>query len=199
MLLIGLTGPSGAGKSTVAAQFASFGIPVLDADVIYHELLTPPSDCLNELTKHFGTEILCENGTLNRRLLAARVFGDGEALAELNKIAHAHVLREVQNRLQSIEKRGAHAAIFDAPQLFESGANKSCAAVVSVLADEELRLKRILSRDGIPEDEALRRMHSQHDDAFFREHSDYVIENNLAPEQTLLRVRSILSELGVLA
>ncbi len=199
MRLIGLTGPSGAGKSTVAEHFSAFGLPVLNADEIYHELLIPPSECLDDLAQHFGKGILSEDGTLNRRLLAARVFEDGEQLKVLNKIAHRHVMREVHCRLQAMQESGILAAIFDAPQLFESGADKECVAVVSVLADKDVRLQRILARDGISKEDALRRIQAQKPDSFFREHSDYVIENNNAPENTAEQVRLILTELGVLS
>ena len=199
MQLIGLTGPSGAGKSTVAAHFAELGLPVLDADKIYRELLLPPSECLDELSQYFGKEILQNDGTLNRRRLASRVFADKSELEALNRIAHRHVMQEVHCRLQNLRNAGATAAILDAPQLFESGANKDCSAVVSVLADAELRLGRILARDGISREEALGRMQSQRSDRFFMEHSDYVIENNSDPDATRAQVRAILTDLGVLS
>ena len=199
MQLIGLTGPSGAGKSTVAAHFAAFGIPVLDADAIYHELLLPPSDCLCELSRHFGKEILLDDGSLNRRRLASRVFADKAELEALNQIAHRHVMQEVHRRLQDLRNSEAVAAILDAPQLFESGANRDCSAVVSVLANAELRLGRILARDGISREEALDRMRSQNSDRFFIENSDYVIENNGDPNATQSQVRAILLDLGVIS
>lgn len=198
MLVIGLTGPSGAGKSTVGAQFASFGIPVLDADQIYRELLVPPSECLSELVAHFGNRILTADGTLDRRTLGSIVFSDTQALEGLNQIAHRHVLKEARKRLRRLHDEGIPAAVFDAPQLFESGADRDCNIIVSVLASEELRLHRILLRDRISEQAALQRIHAQKSDRFFRTHSDYVIENHLNPEATLPQVRAILAETGVI-
>lgn len=198
MLVIGLTGPSGAGKSTVAEQFASFGIPVLDADAIYRELLIPPSACLSELVAHFGKRILLPNGTLDRRTLGGIVFENPDELENLNTIAHHHVLTETRKRLRKLQDAGVPAAIFDAPQLFESGANRDCNIIVSVLASEELRLHRILLRDRISEQAALQRIHAQKSEAFFRAHSDYIIENERNPEATLPQVRTILAETGVI-
>ena len=80
MLVFGLTGPTGAGQGAVSEVFASYGIPVINADEIYHRLLIPPSQCLNELTDHFGRTILTPAGTLDRRALAAIVFEDPSEL-----------------------------------------------------------------------------------------------------------------------
>ena len=199
MLVIGLTGPSGAGKSTVCEEFASFGIPILDADAIYKELLVPPSDCLLELTAYFGKEILLQDGTLNRRLLASRVFTQPRELEMLNEISHRYVLAEVQKRMRALRESGAQAAVFDAPQLFESGADRGCNIIVSVLADTETRLHRILTRDQISPEAAIQRIRAQKSDHFFRTHSDYVIENNLGPEHIRPKVKAILTETGVLS
>lgn len=197
MLVIGLTGPSGAGKSTVSRLFASFGLPVLDADEIYHALLIPPSECLNDLTAQFGRQILRGDGTLDRPALGRLVFDHPEALERLNAVSHRHVLREVRRRLRTLRDEGVTAAVLDAPQLFESGADRDCSVIVSVLADAELRVHRILLRDGISREDAMRRIRAQRPDSFFRAHSDYVIENNGNAESLLPQVRRILRETGV--
>ena len=198
MLLIGLTGPSGSGKSTVSELFSSFGVPVLNADAIYHMLLIPPSECLSDLTECFGREILHPDGTLNRAVLAKIAFNDPEELEKLNHITHSHVLRDARRQLKKMRDNGVPAAVFDAPQLFESGADKECNIVVSVLADEGIRLHRILERDGISEEAALQRMRAQKSDLFFRTHSDYIIENNRGTDVLVQKVRQILKETGVL-
>ncbi len=197
MLVIGLTGPSGAGKSTVSRLFASFGLPVLDADEIYHALLIPPSECLNDLTAQFGRQILRGDGTLDRPALGRLVFDHPEALERLNSVSHRHVLREVRRRLRTLRDEGVTAAVLDAPQLFESGADRDCSVIVSVLANAELRVHRILLRDGISREDAMRRIRAQRPDSFFRAHSDYVIENNGNAESLLPQVRRILRETGV--
>ena len=198
MLVIGLTGPTGAGKGCVADLFAAFGLPVLNADRIYHTLLIPPSPCLDELADHFGKEILTESGTLNRKALGAIVFSNADELATLNTITHHYVMAEIRKRLEQLRKDEALAAVIDAPQLFEAGADRDCNVIVSVLADPALRIDRIMRRDGIDAEAAVKRVSAQKSDAFFRAHSDYVIENNESPERLLEPVRRILSEMGVL-
>ncbi len=197
MKVIGLTGPSGAGKGEVATLFATMGFPVLDADEIYHALLVPPSRCLEELVVRFGEGILFHDGTLNRKALGEIVFSDSVALSELNSISHNYVMIDVRRQLDALARSGICATVFDAPQLFEAGADRLCDAVVSVLASRELRIKRIMARDGIGEEAARKRMDAQHSDEFFRTHSTYVIENNGLIEELAPQVRQILSDMGV--
>ncbi len=197
MLVIGLTGPSGAGKSCVASLFEQFGLPRIDADVIYHALLAPPSPCLDELTEYFGAHILSVDGTLNRRVLGQIVFHDPDKLAALNEITHRYVMAEIRRRLEQLRKESFQAALIDAPQLFEAGADRDCNVIISVLAEESTRINRIMQRDGIDKASALCRIKSQRSDTFFRTHSDYVIENNDSPDRLLPEVRRILAEMGV--
>lgn len=197
MLVIGLTGPSGAGKSYVASLLEQYGLPRIDADAIYHALLAPPSPCLDELTEHFGAQILSPDGTLNRSVLGQIVFHDPAKLASLNEISHRYVMAEIRRRLEQLRRESFRAAVIDAPQLFEAGAERDCNIVISVLADTDVRLRRIMQRDGIDQNTALARMNAQKSDTFFRTHSDYVIENNDTPEHIFPEIRRILTEMGV--
>ncbi len=199
MLVIGLTGPTGAGKGEVAAIFARYGIPVINADRVYHELITPPSSCLQELTEAFGRKILTPDGCLDRHTLGGIVFNDHAAREKLNSITHRYVMEEVRTRMERYRRENLPVAVFDAPQLFEAGAHKACGAVISVLADRQLRLERIMARDGISAEAAMRRILSQKSDEFFKAHSDYIIENNGACELLAPQVHRILTKLGVIA
>lgn len=198
MLVIGLTGPSGSGKSTVSEIFSSFGLPVISADQVYHELLVPPSPCLLELTEVFGDVILNSDGSLNRRALGAIVFSDHKALERLNAVTHRYIMAEIRARLKELREKKTPAAVLDAPQLFEAGADRDCNLIVSVLAEKSLRIDRIMRRDGIDAEAAYRRIQAQKSDEFFRLHSNYVIENNSEPSTILPTVRRILVETGVL-
>ena len=199
MLVIGLTGPSGAGKGTVGCLFKEHGIPVIDADAVYHGLLAPPSPCLDALKERFGENILLPSGGLNRKKLGEIVFFDAEALNDLNKIAHGFVMQEIRRRLDELRKQNLPAAVMDAPQLFEANAEGDCNLIVSVLADKRIRLERIMARDGIDAESALRRIEAQKSDAFFRTHSNYIIENNGNPDLLKPQVERILLETGVLS
>ena len=197
MLVIGLTGPTGAGKGAVATIFEEYGIPVINADRVYHELITPPSSCLQELVEIFGKEILLPDESLNRRALASIVFNDPAARERLNTVTHRYVMEEIMTRMERLRRDGTPVAALDAPQLFEAGAHKACGAVVSVLAERQTRLERIVARDNITPEAAMRRILAQKSDEFFRTHSDYIIENNDNIESLTPQIRRILLELGV--
>ena len=199
MLVIGLTGPSGAGKGAVSSLFSEYGIPVIDADAVYHGLLVPPSPCLNALQARFGEQILLPDGGLNRKKLGEIVFSDPDALLDLNKIAHGFVMDEIRRQLSELRVQNCPAAVMDAPQLFEAEADKDCNLIVSVLADKRIRLERIMARDGIDAASALRRMEAQKSDEFFRSHSNCILENNGNLDLLRPQVERLLRESGVIA
>ena len=198
MLVIGLTGPSGAGKGAVGAILSEHQIPVIDADAVYHGLLVPPSPCLDALRERFGDAVFTPDGLLNRRALGEIVFSDPNALKDLNRIAHGYVMEEIRNQLKLLQKRNIPVAVIDAPQLFEAEADKDCNLIVSVLADKRIRLERIMARDGIDAESALRRIEAQKSDEFFRTHSNYVLENNGNLDLLRPQINKLLLETGVL-
>jgi dephospho-CoA kinase len=202
MITIGLTGGSGSGKGYISSLFAAAGVPVLDTDAVSRLVCMPGSDCLAELAERFGSSILLPDGSLDRRRLASLAFADSESTAALNAITHRHILAYCRRWLDMLRVDGAPAAIIDAPQLYESGFDAECDAVIAVVADCELRISRILARDGITREQAEQRLSRQHDDGFFRAHADFIIENNYDaghPDNGALqqRVYEILSALGL--
>ncbi len=197
MIVIGLTGPTGAGKSTVRELFAAYGIPGIDADAVYGELILPPSRCLDELTRIFGNSILLPDGTLDRGALAKKVFSNADARAMLNAVAHRHIMKEIRHRIKKLENEGAPAVVLDAPQLFEANAQKDCDAIVAVLANPDFRLARISSRDGLSKEDVLARMDAQLQEDFFRANADYILENDSSPEKLVPAVEQILRSLHI--
>lgn len=200
-LRIGLTGPTGAGKGTVAAAFARFGVPSIDTDKVYHDLLIPPSECLGELVGRFGQDILHPDGTLDRRALARRVFDEGDERDhdDLNRITHRYVLDMVRACCAGLDKAGVRAVLVDAPLLYESGFDKECGRVLAVLADADVRRARIMARDGITGAQAQSRMDAQQPDDFYTGRADEVIYNN--GDLSLLddAAAAILKKWGVIA
>ncbi len=195
---IGLTGPSGAGKGEVAKILSGMGSYHIDCDEIYHELLIPPSPCLDELRLNFGDEIFFENGELDRKALAAMVFSDDgrkSKLPALNAITHKYVLDEVQKRAEKLKEYSVFTV--DAPTLFESGFDRQCHVVISVLADKEVRIKRIIAREGLSRDTAEARVNSQPSDDFYSERADYTIYNNGDLISLEKEVRRIVKEAGL--
>lgn len=181
MLVLGLTGPSGAGKGALAAAFVAHDVPQLDTDAIYHELLVPPSACLDALVEAFGAGVLNADGTLDRRALASVVFAPDapSGLHEtLNRITHHYILAETRERIAACRAAGKPAVLVDAPLLYESGFDAECDRVIAVIAPPALRLDRIMARDSLPRAAAEARLRAQKDDAFYTDRADFVVVND---------------------
>ena len=178
MKIIGVTGPSGAGKSMLCQSFEDMGVANINADEVYHSLLIPPSKCLDAIRQAFGSSVFTENGELDRVALSKVVFTDSEKLKLLNFTVLSFVITEIKGMIASLEDSGAKYVIIDAPTLIESRFNEECDVVIAVLSPEELRIKRIMERDGIKRDRAILRTRSQKPDSFYAEHSDFVLYNS---------------------
>lgn len=202
MKIIGLTGPSGAGKGAVSHLFrVLYDIPAIDTDHVYHQLLLPPSDCLNALVSHFGKEILSENGTLCRPKLAQIVFSDETRQKQqlLNTITHQYILQKTKRILKKYENEGKRATIVDAPLLFESNFHRhcDCAATIAVLAPPGIRRERIMLRDQLSPEQADARLKMQKPDDFYRSQADYVIINDGDMAFLQTQVEKLAETLGV--
>lgn len=195
MKIIGLTGGIGSGKSYVAQVLRSMGYAVIDADAVCRDIYTPGGECLREVAQAFGDGILNPDGTLDRGGLAAIVFADSAALERLNSIAHRYIREKMEEQIAAFTKKGEKGIILDAPQLFEAGINGRCDAVIAVIAPLEQRLARIAERDGMSEADARARIAAQHDDGFFRENADYVIDNADGAD-TVGQTAAIMREIG---
>ncbi len=178
MHIFGITGPSGAGKSLLCEYCAAHGIPHLNADAIYHELLTPPSEAVDVLRATFGDEILDKSGAIDRKALSAIVFHDAKKLALLNETVLDIVLREIRCRLDALAAQGVAAVAVDAPTLIESGFHRECDTVVAVLSPKEVRISRIMARDGLSYERAEERVNAQRPDDFYRSAADAVLYND---------------------
>ena len=182
MKIIGITGPSGSGKSLLGELAHSLGFPVIDADEVYHSMLIPPSECLDALRTSFGDDIFFPNGELCRKSLANIVFSDPEKLKLLNNTVLEKVLIKIRKMISDFENEGFSAVFVDAPTLIESGFNKECDIVISVLASKETRIKRIIARDGLTLEKAEARINAQKNDDFYCENSDHIINNDSSAE-----------------
>lgn len=194
MQIYGLTGSSGAGKSTAAAYFLPHHFGCVDADAVYRELCVPGSTLLGELQAAFG-DILNTDGSLNRPALAGIVFSDSEKLKTLNTITCSHIWAASQREFQKLEQRGITRILFDAPTLFQVGLNVHCSAVIGVIAPREVRIARIIARDGLTEQAAAARIDAQPNGDFYRKHCDFILENNGDNEALMTQVNALCHKL----
>lgn len=191
-MIIGITGGTGCGKTTLLNHIRDAGGLVLDCDAIYHELLVSDTAMLAAIDARFPGTV--ENGVLNRKRLGSIVFADEAALLALNKITHSAVKQEVLRRL---ENRPSLAAI-DAIGLFEGDLAKLCDVTVAVTAPEELRIRRLMERDGISEEYARSRIAAQKPQNWFRSHCDRVLDNSGDIRCYSSKCLDFLKELGII-
>lgn len=196
MITLGLTGMSGSGKSFVANLFSEFGIPSINADTVVHRLYADKNECTVKLKSVFGEGILNPDHSINRKALGKIVFSDRAKLALLNETVHPLVINEMRVMIENAKEQGKKAVILDAPQLFESHLDADCDYIIAVIADEETRLQRIAMRDGITIDAAKIRLANQHPNIFFKEHSDFCIENSRGADLKT-QIIGILREIGL--
>ena len=180
--VIGLCGGSGVGKGYVGKMFAALGFSVIDTDAVYHRILSEGGDCVNELRREFGDGIM-QGASLDRKELAKIVFSDAEKHRVLNTITHKHILSDVRATIRELSRKGERAVIVDAPMLFESGFDKECDITLGVVADENIRIDRIVNRDGITRERALARISNQLSTSQIVEKCDFVITNNGSDEE----------------
>lgn len=194
MTVVGITGQSGAGKGEASKILTSLDFSVIDADAVYHNVIFPPSKCLDELVFHFGRGILTAGGLLNRQSLSSMVFGEEnkERLQLLNEITHKHVCNEIRRLLSSFKAIGCERAVIDAPLLIEAGLDRDCDFVISIIADRETRILRIMARDSITREAAERRVDSQKAVEFYTEFSDFTVENNKDLSSLSKEIKKIL-------
>lgn len=172
MRILGITGGSGCGKTTALEAARTLGALALDCDVIYHSLLDEDQELLARIEKRFPSVV--QNGCLARKALGRLVFSDHDALLALNDITHSAVRGEVLRRLESWP--GELAAI-DAIALLEGNLAGICTWTVAVCAPYEDRIARLMTREGVSREYAVRRIQAQPDDAYYQTRCDYCLNN----------------------
>ena len=180
MLVAGLTGGIGSGKSTVAALLAERGAVVVDADRLAREAVVVGSPGYRAVVERFGTEVVAPDGSLDRAALAARVFADRAALADLNAIVHPLVRAAIAERVAQLEGTDA-IVVLEIPLLVESKRSYGASVVIVVDCPEEVALRRLVEGRGLDEGDARRRMAAQVSRADRLAAADLVIDNSGTP------------------
>jgi dephospho-CoA kinase len=192
MLRVGLSGGIGSGKSTVARALARRGAIVIDADAIAREVVEPGQPGLAAVVERFGPEVLDAEGRLDRPKLAALVFDDAAARADLNAIVHPRVALETARRTAAAPSDAI--VVIDVPLLVEA-ARAGYDVVVIVEAPEAVRLERLIARGMSPED-ARRRMAAQASDADRRKVADVILDNGGSEDDLERQIDALWAQLA---
>jgi dephospho-CoA kinase len=191
MLRVGLSGGIGSGKSTVARALARRGAVVIDADTIAREVVEPGRPALAAVVERFGAGVLDGEGRLDRPKLAALVFDDADARADLNAIVHPRVAAETARRMAAAPADSV--VVIDVPLLVEA-ARSGYDLVVIVETPEAVRLERLVGR-GMNPDDARQRMAAQASDADRRKVADVVLDNGGSEEELERQIDALWAQL----
>lgn len=190
-MILGLTGSIAAGKSFVADAFVDCGAKLVSADLLAREVVNPGSPTLARLVDAFGLDILTAEGSLNREVLAQKVFADPMARHRLESITHPAIAHLAECRLTELKQSPSDLIVYEAPLLFEAGAESRVDRVLVIVIDPALQLQRLLLRDQLGEAEARQRVDAQWPQADKVQKADFVIDNSGSPEQTRQAVTAL--------
>ena len=193
-LRIGLTGGIGSGKSLVAGFFRELGAAVVDADAIAREVMAPGGPAYDAVMRAFGSGVLGRDGMLDRKALAARIFGDTAARMQLNALTHPHIRRRLAEEAERLSAQpGVEVVVLDIPLLLETtdGRYLRLDGIVVVDATDEVRLARLSARDGLSPADTRMRLEAQMPLREKVARADWVIDNNGSPEATRAQVGAL--------
>ena len=189
MKVLGITGTSGSGKTALSEILKlRDNVIIIDADKVVKEISVPGTEYFSSIKESFGNDVILENGNLNRKVLAEKIYSNKEDCEKLNKLTFKYVVKEIVERIKKIkeeqlennnyEKKRIDFLVIDAPLLFESGLNEYCDYIISLIAEKELKIERICARDNIDRKTAEGRLSIQQSDEYYIEKSDFIINNN---------------------
>jgi dephospho-CoA kinase len=196
VLKVGLTGGLACGKSFVGEALAGFGCLLIQADELGHQVLAPGGEAYDNVVQEFGGDILMENGQIDRRALAARVFGAPDRLARLNALVHPPVVRREDRLIAEFAAREPHGiAVVEAAILIETGSYHRFDRIILVTCREEQQVERAMRREGAVAEDVRARLSRQMSLDEKRKFAHFVIDTSGEKEDTLRQTRAVYEAL----
>jgi dephospho-CoA kinase len=196
MLKVGLTGGLACGKSFVGEALAALGCHLIRADELGHQVLAPGGEAYDNVVQEFGGDLVMENGQIDRRALAARVFGAPDRLARLNALVHPPVVRREDRLIADYTARDPHGiVVVEAAILIETGSHRRFDRIVLVTCREEQQVERAMRRDGASEPDVRARLSRQMSLDEKRKFADFVIDTSGEKEDTVRQTRAVYEAL----
>lgn len=207
-LVLGLTGGIASGKSTVTEMFRQRGCPIVDSDLIAREIVMPGRPAWRKIGERFGPEVYTARGEIDRAKLGSIIFGDQRARADLNRIMHPEIIRQILDRIANLKSgdeirqqpdSGAKShrllpIIVDIPLLYEEGLQWMVDGVVLVYVPPHIQIKRLMERDGLGQEDARARIDSQMSIDHKRSLADYTIDNSGGVDDTRMQFENLWEE-----
>jgi dephospho-CoA kinase len=196
MLKVGLTGGLACGKSFVGEELARLGCLLIHADELGHEVLLPSGEAYDDVVREFGVGFLTEGGEIDRKALAAQVFGAPERLAKLNALVHPPVFRREDALIAEYrERRPDGIAVVEAAILVETGSYKRFDRIILVTCREEQQVERAMRREGAQLEDVRARLGRQMPLAEKRKYAHFVIDTSGDKEETVRQTREVYDAL----
>jgi dephospho-CoA kinase len=196
MLVVGLTGGLASGKSFIGRLLAERGCRVIRADDLGHEVMRPGGPAYDAVVAEFGRDILKDDGSIDRRALAAQVFDRPERLAVLNSLVHPAVFRREEELLREFAAEDPNGiAVLEAAILIEAGNHKRCDKVIVAVCSEEEQIRRAMQRDGMSREEAMARIRRQMPLEEKKRYADFIIDTSGSREETIRQVEAVYQAL----
>jgi dephospho-CoA kinase len=195
MKVVGLTGGIASGKSTVSNMISKMGIPVIDGDKIARDVIDNNGILLEKLVNTFGNKILNDDGTLNRKQLGSIVFGSATMLNKLNTIMHPEIKAVILDKISYYRNIGCECCVIDAALLTEGIFINFFAILIIVYVNRDIQLRRLIERENINIDEAIKKINSQISFEEKKKFADYIIDNNYDLEYTEAQLNRIFKEI----
>ena len=194
MFKIGLTGGIASGKSTVLTYFKDKGIPYIDADIVAREVVEPGTEGLKAIVDTFGSNVLQDDGTLNREALGAIVFHNEEKRQLLNSCLKTHIRNRIMELTSQYEQGNTPILIYDIPLLIEGEWYTMMDEVWLVYVNETTQIERLMSRNGYTREDAIARINSQMRLDDKRAYADVIIDNNGTSHDLTVQLNIIWNE-----
>lgn len=192
MRIVGLTGGIASGKSTVSDLFRSSGVPVVDADIIARDVVRKGTPGLRKVAIAFGDDILLENGEINRSRLGQIVFSDPAKRQLLNRLLAPHISSGIFWEIVKLWVKGCKVIVLDIPLLFEAKMDQWTDPIIVVWINPETQLQRLMTRDGISEEEARNKINSQTSLDWKKTKAGIVVDNSGSIEDTRTQFQEVL-------
>ncbi|MBN2693671.1 dephospho-CoA kinase [bacterium] len=193
--LIGITGVIASGKTTVSNYIKEKGYNIIEADTLARVAVEKNSQGLKKIKEEFGEEVIQENGELNRKKLKEIIFNDETLRRKLNSIIHPEIESIFQKKLKEFKDAGEKIVFYDVPLLFETGMEWMFDSIIVVFVPESISLERLIKRDNLSEEFALKIIKSQIPAENKIKMANYVINNSKSIENTFEQLEKIISNI----
>lgn len=193
---LGLTGGIASGKSTADEFFKKKKIPIIDSDLIAHKIMEIGQNGYKAVVDYFGTDILNDDQTINRRKLGGIVFNDKAKLKKLNELTHPLVHQEIKQQMARYRANQEKLVVIDVPLLFESGFESLCNGVLVISITPELQIERLMKRNAFTKKEAIARINNQMPLSEKEKRATYVVANTGTIDNLEKKLSDLLQEIG---